>query len=158
MIFLQARPLLRESIQTLDLQAFSKESYISEALRFIQAWEQNQSEFEQMTSGSTGSPKKIHITRTQMQASIQASAQALGLQSGQKSLCCLNAQYIGGKMMLARALELQQELHIIPPQANPFASLIELYPPKALPRFDFSALVPLQLLQLLKASGIGGIE
>lgn len=133
-----------------DLSDFEKST-----LDFCTQWLNNAPTFTIHTSGSTGAPKPILIQRSQMQASAHATARALGLRSGQSALVCLNTAYIGGMMMLVRGFALGLSLHIISPQANPLAMLLshetQLTPGK-LPRFDFSAMVPLQLQTMLEES------
>ncbi|MEK6477081.1 AMP-binding protein [Catalinimonas sp. 4WD22] len=118
-------------------------SYTQQTLSFCHAWLSGQPTFEINTSGSTGTPKNIQISRKQMQASAQATAKALDLKKGDQALVCINTNYIGGKMMLVRALELGMPLTVIPPSSKPLASVEE--------PIDFTALVPLQLKSMLEA-------
>jgi O-succinylbenzoic acid--CoA ligase len=78
-----------------------------------------------------------------MQASAQATAQALGLASGMRALVCLPVRYIAGQMMLVRGLVLGLAMTLVKPAGDPLASL----PADAF--FDFTAVVPLQLQALL---------
>ncbi|MCB0048671.1 MAG: hypothetical protein KDE24_03880, partial [Caldilinea sp.] len=80
------------------------------ALDFTQAWLRGDASFEVRTSGSTGDPKPIHLTRQQMEASAQATGAALGLASGQVALVALPAHYIAGRMMLVRGCVLDLEM------------------------------------------------
>ena len=95
------------------------------------------------TSGSTGAPKPITLTRAQMTASARATGAALGLQPGMRSLVCLPARYIAGRMMLVRGLVLGLDMTVVEPAADPLADLYRAA------RFDFAAFVPLQLQTLL---------
>src|SRR5215217_5785307 len=61
---------------------------------FISEWLRGAHEFEISTSGSTGSPKKILITRDQMIASAKLTGKVLGLQAGQTCLVCIDTKYI----------------------------------------------------------------
>ena len=70
---------------------------------FIQKWFSSTNTFEQTTSGSTGVPKSILITRQQMIASAELTAEALQLKAGETSFLCLDPAYIAGKMMLVRS-------------------------------------------------------
>lgn len=79
-----------------------------------------------------------------MQASARMTATALGLEKGDRALVCLNTAYIAGKMMLVRGFEVGMEMTAIAPQANPLTSL------SAVSQFDFTALVPLQLKEILE--------
>ncbi len=106
---------------------------------FVDAWQAGQATVDQQTSGSTGTPKSIAIERTRMEASADATAQALGLQTGRQALICLSADYIGGKMALVRGLRLGWDLYVAEPGAYALADW-------DLPHAPYHAsLVPLQL-------------
>ncbi|MEN7548729.1 AMP-binding protein [Rapidithrix thailandica] len=118
--------------------------YHQKVLDFCHAWLNGQTTFTLHTSGSTGKPKPITLQREQLLASIWMTDQALGLQAMHNALVCINTEYIGGKMMLARCLELGLNMYVVKPSSNPFQEL-----PDNL-TIDFSALVPLQLQQILE--------
>ncbi|MCO5212102.1 MAG: AMP-binding protein [Caldilinea sp.] len=113
------------------------------ALDFTQAWLRGDASFAVRTSGSTGDPKPIHLTRQQMEASARATGAALGLASGQVALVALPAHYIAGRMMLVRGCVLDLEMLLVEPAGDPFADLAEGA------HIDFAAFVPLQLQALL---------
>jgi len=84
-----------------------------------------------------------------MQSSAQLTIQTLGLSEGDRLLICLNTDFIGGKMMLVRGMELNAHMKIISPKTN----LLEYKP------VDFIALVPLQVYALLaSAEGLQFLE
>ncbi|MDW8316551.1 MAG: AMP-binding protein [Anaerolineae bacterium] len=114
------------------------------ALAFCQRWLSGADRFVVHTSGSTGPPQAIALSRRQMEASAQATAEALGLTTGMAALVCLPARYIAGQMMLVRGLMLGLAMTLVEPAADPFGPL----PADA--AFDFTALVPLQLQTLLE--------
>lgn len=118
--------------------------YFQQAWAFCQSYLSGQEAFFLQTSGSTGLPKSICLTRTQMQASTFITKQALGLEKGQNALVCLNTAYIAGTMMLVRGMEIGLTLHIVPPSADPFLAL-----PSNI-SIDFAAFVPLQMQTLLE--------
>lgn len=129
--------------------------YIKQALSFCREWLQGKEFFQLQTSGSTGSPKTIQLARWQMQASASMTAQALQLQKDDTALVCLNTAYIGGKMMLVRGLEIGMSLLVTEPSANPFQNLTIMdksfqFGQYTFQNLDFTALVPLQLLTILK--------
>lgn len=132
-----------ESIQQGDFIA--EDEAMATAWGFAQSWLAGAGKFTLPTSGSTGTPKQITISRAQMQASARATAQALPLADCQNALLAIHAGYIGGKMMLVRALEYQLALTGIPPVGNPLAHLVGK---GKLPFFDFMALVPAQLYNI----------
>lgn len=119
--------------------------YEAESILFCRAWLSGQSEFVLYTSGSTGSPKPIILTRAQMQASAHLTGQRFGLQPNDSALVCLNIRYIAGVMMLVRGLELGLSMTIIEPGSNPLAGFD---PATAI--FSFTAFVPLQLQTILE--------
>lgn len=117
--------------------------YAQRVLQFCQQWLCGQETFTLHTSGSTGQPKTILLTRAQMVTSAHWTGQALGLQAGDHALVCLSATYIAGMMMLVRGFELGLHLTVIDPVSSPLAA----FTPPA--HFDFTAMVPLQLQETL---------
>ncbi|KYG74690.1 O-succinylbenzoic acid--CoA ligase [Roseivirga ehrenbergii] len=119
------------------------QAYIS-ATKFINEWHTGKQTFAQETSGSTGKPKTIYISRAQMIASAKRTAKTLNLEKDISALLCINPEFIGGKMMLVRAMEFDWNLTLVPPSSNPEEYL------EADQKFSFAALVPLQLERMLK--------
>lgn len=117
--------------------------YEQEAIVFCQNWLAGKQEFILKTSGSTGEPKPIILTRNQMIASAKLTGKTFGLQAGDKALVCLNINYIAGMMMLVRGIELGLKLTVVEPSGNPFQKINN-------PVFDFYAFVPLQMQNLLE--------
>lgn len=111
-------------------------------LDFCRQWLNGQRTFNQQTSGSTGKPKTIEIPRTQMRLSAQLTVGALGLQAADTALVCIDTAYIGGKMMLVRALEHHMQLVIIEPTSNPMET-ISLEP-------HFVSMVPMQVANTIE--------
>jgi O-succinylbenzoic acid--CoA ligase len=74
-----------------------------------------------------------------MVTSAYYTGRALGLQPGDRALVCLSVEYIAGMMMLVRGFELGLHLTVIDPVSQPLARLAPAV------RFDFTAMVPLQL-------------
>ncbi len=109
------------------------------ALEFINLWLTGQQQFEIKTSGSTGKPKVVSISRRQMVLSAQNTINALGINADDTALVAMDTKFIGGKMMIVRALEAGMDIVIKKPSANPFRDL-----PDDL-NVDFTALVPLQI-------------
>jgi O-succinylbenzoic acid--CoA ligase len=120
--------------------------YEAKTLEFCRNWLNGQQEFVLHTSGSTGPPKNITLTREQLAASARRTVQALGLQPGDRALVCLNIEAIAGMMMLVRGFEADLELTIVEPVANPLALSKTSRP------FDFISLVPYQLTAILQDS------
>ena len=122
-------------------------AYEAEAQAFCRVWLSGQTAFTLHTSGSTGVPKPITLTRAQMRASAHLTGQTLGLQPGDAALVCLNIRYVAGIMMLVRGLKLGLRMTIIEPAGNPLAT----FDPTT-NHFDFTAFVPLQLQTILETA------
>jgi o-succinylbenzoate---CoA ligase len=57
-----------------------------------------------LTSGTTGAPKQVELTYGNHRASALASAERLGLGSGDRWLCCLPLFHVGGLAILLRSV------------------------------------------------------
>lgn len=129
------------SYQNLNELAYSLikegENYQKEIGDFILDWQDNTPYLLAKTSGSTGQPKTIKLSKQAMVNSAIATGDFFGLRPGNSSLLCLPASYIAGKMMLVRAFVLGLELDIIEPKSSLSINETKVY--------DFSAMVPMQL-------------
>lgn len=94
------------------------------------------------TSGSTGVPRTLQVTRQAMIDSALRTCNFFGLKEGMQALLCLDTRFIAGKMMVVRALACQLNLIIVPPTLDPLAAVTD--PP------DFTALVPAQVITSLQ--------
>jgi O-succinylbenzoic acid--CoA ligase len=88
------------------------------------------------TSGSTGRPKEIVAQKSKLVASAQSTIIFCDLKPQQTALLCLPLMYIGGKMMLIRAMLAGLWIDVASPSASPF---------NAVDSYDFSAITPYQL-------------
>lgn len=127
-----------------DRQPTGLTDYELAAWQFCHDWLLGKEKFTLHTSGSTGIPKPITLSRQQMAASAAMTGRALQLRSGNSALVNLNVQYIAGIMMLVRGLELGLALTIIEPTSNPLAHFAGPI------RFDLQSYVPLQLQAILE--------
>ena len=132
------------SITAIKTQERPEHPYFGKAYDFMRSWLNGQQTFTLQTSGSTGDPKPIEIRRSQLIASAQMTGKALDVGKGTRALVCLNVHYIAGLMMLVRGMELDWDLTIIEPSANPLLDVDDHA------KFDFAALVPLQLVAILE--------
>ena len=107
---------------------------------FLLDWLDNATTLQLNTSGTTGVPKIITISKQAMVLSAIATANFFNLQPGDNALHCLPTRYVAGKMMLVRAFIIGLELDLLPPTS----ALEELHKDK---KYDFVALVPLQAEQ-----------
>jgi O-succinylbenzoic acid--CoA ligase len=96
------------------------------------------------TSGTTGPPKQMTISRRDLVHSARLTGETFGLLPGDRALLCLPCDFIAGKMMLVRAFALGLDLHIIDPRGSVLDNL-------TVPdRFRFTAMVPLQLHRIIQ--------
>jgi O-succinylbenzoic acid--CoA ligase len=93
------------------------------------------------TSGSTSAPKSVELQRTLLEQSARATLKRLGLSGEGKTLLFLPAKYIGGKMLLIRALLGNMDIYL----TKPAAKLPELKG-----RFDLVSLTPMQAARSLE--------
>ncbi len=68
------------------------------------------------TSGSTGMPKRIVHQKTVLESSAQRTLDYFSLKPGDSAALILPAEFIGGSMMLVRALIGGLTLHLLPPK------------------------------------------
>ena len=130
---------MRNNIIALDTNGTLKNW--EEAINFYSHWHSEKNTFEITTSGSTGSPKTISISRKQMIESARLTIDVLQLSAHDKLLVGLNTQFIGGKMMLVRGFVGEMLMYITEPSANPLKN--------STISFDFTAVVPMQLETML---------
>ena len=108
------------------------------------------------TSGSTGQPKTITLSKQAMVHSAIATGDFFKLQPGNTALLCLPATYIAGKMMLIRAMILGLEIDCVQPTTNPEFNTKKQY--------DFCAMIPaqaeksIQKLSNIKTLIVGGAQ
>ena len=113
--------------------------------KFLKAWLNGDTKFPIQTSGSTGSPKVILLSKSQMVSSAEATIKTLKIPKGTRALLCINASYIGGQMMLVRAIIGGWNLELVSPTMDPSAEA------SGNP-FGFAALVPLQVRAMLDSA------
>src|SRR5690554_5409935 len=89
---------------------------------FLEAWWSPQPQMEVQTSGSTGQPKKMLVSKAAMLDSAIRTLRFFDLQAGQRALLCLPLHYIAGKMMVVRALAGQLNLVLRTPSGLPWAT------------------------------------
>ena len=94
------------------------------------------------TSGTTGTPKKISVSKQAMVYSALATGDFFDLKAGDKALHCLPVKYVAGKMMLVRAMILGLDMEFVAPSSHPLTNNDINY--------DFVAMVPLQAQNSLK--------
>ena len=110
----------------------------------IELWSQKSPLYEVKTSGSTGIPKSITLTREQLEASAKRSNSFFNLNEHSHVLLPLSTQTIGGKMMIIRALVGNYSIEIKEPSANPVKELASEK------HYSFISLVPYQIKRILE--------
>jgi o-succinylbenzoate---CoA ligase len=130
-----------------------------EVFRFILDWMGPADSIVQHSSGTTGRSKRLHLLKESMRHSAENTLSFFDLRPGQTVVHCLPMQYIAGKMMVVRCLTGGLNLEIVEPRSLPDLS--------GCGGIDFCAMVPLQVMNLLKKTGglscirkllIGGTE
>ncbi|WP_431134453.1 AMP-binding protein [Psychroserpens mesophilus] len=113
------------------------EPYEKSAGNFLLDWLDSKDHVMVSTSGTTGLPKMIKLSKAAMVNSAIMTGDFFGINPGNKALHCLPSRYISGKMMLVRAMILGLELDMIAPTLYPAYDDEKHY--------DFCAMIPLQL-------------
>lgn len=120
---------------------------------FVFAWLNEKKEAINIkTSGSTGRPKSVRVSKQFMVNSALITGKYFNLKQDDRALLCLSSDYIAGKMMVVRAFVLGLDLHVAPQSSNPFNDLPETQ------NFDFGAMVPMQLHQIIKEGEIENLN
>jgi O-succinylbenzoic acid--CoA ligase len=114
--------------------------------KLLSFWKSKENKISVYTSGSTGSPKKINIYKNQMVASAKNTLGYFEIKDNSTFLSCLPLKYIGGKMILIRAILSKSKIVLCKPTVNPINELDT--------EIDFIALTPLQLNSLLEKKNI----
>jgi O-succinylbenzoic acid--CoA ligase len=96
----------------------------------------------QKSSGTTGTPKEIALSKSSMICSARQTTRKFRLEKGHTALLCLPIDYIAGKMMVVRALLTGLDLIWIEPTSCPAVS--DDTP------IDLCAMVPMQVYNLTK--------
>jgi O-succinylbenzoic acid--CoA ligase len=109
---------------------------------FLLDWLDEKDYVEVKTSGSTGVPKTIQLSKQAMVNSSIATGNYLKLEPGQSAMHCLPTNFIAGKMMLVRAMILGLEMDLVEPTSQPIFDYDKVY--------HFTAMLPMQLKSTLK--------
>ncbi|MCC6600183.1 MAG: AMP-binding protein [Crocinitomicaceae bacterium] len=110
-------------------------------LLFLLEWLGKTEHINVQTSGSTGVPKTIRILKENMKQSARMTADYFQLPHGTIAILAIPSMYIGGKMMIVRALEMGWRLLWTEPLSVP--DILREYP------IDFAAFTPMQAAGLI---------
>lgn len=115
----------------------------AEISHFLTDWFDEKDHLIAQTSGSTGTPKLISIQKQQMVNSAITTLDYLHLNKEKLiSLLCLPTKYIGGKMMMVRAMVAKHCLLTLKPNSSP--SIPDL-------KIDFAAFTPHQISNIVNS-------
>lgn len=108
---------------------------------FMLAWWRDSEFVLGQTSGSTGEPKRIELSKQSMRESAKRTNAFFGLNPGDSLLMCLSANYIAGKMMVVRAIVGGLDLYVQPASSMPRLER----------SYDLVSMVPLQVHSLMES-------
>lgn len=117
---------------------------------FIKCWINGDSSFQFQTSGSTGVPKVIHVSREQIIASVEATSKFLGLRKTHQGLICLDPNFVASIMMAARCLVNDMDCLLTRPSAAPLKGINK--------KIDFASFVPFQVSKMMEDKTIGQLS
>ncbi len=109
---------------------------------FVESWLNNSDHLKLQTSGSTGIPQIISVSKNAVAASAAATIEYFDLRQNETILLCLPTNFVAGQMILARAIE--GKLNVVPmsTSSNPAK---EIQTP-----IRFAAMTPLQVFNGLE--------
>lgn len=117
--------------------------WVESIIEFHAQWSHKDPYCTHFSSGSTGKPKEIKVEKKRMIISAQRTNHFFELNKDSKFLLALPCKFIGGRMMLLRAMLLEAKIFAIQPNLNPLMNI-----PKVL-RIDIAAFTPAQLHEIL---------
>lgn len=106
-------------------------------LGFLDEWSSKDDFVIAHTSGSTGTPKEIRLPKSAMRLSAKLTGEFFDLKTGNTALLCMPVNFIAGKMMIVRAVELGLKLCCTEPKSR--IDLAEY------PKLDFVPMTPMQV-------------
>lgn len=123
-------------------EKYGSESFEASIADFLAEWFNPLPVLKVQTSGSTGTPKELWVEKERMRNSARLTVAFLGLQAGDSALICMPLKYIGGKMVIVRALIAGLNLIPVTPSGHPMATL-ETAP-------VFAAMTPMQVFNSIQ--------
>lgn len=118
----------------------SQPKWESEIWNFIKEWHDHSDYRTIKTSGSTGSPKEIQLSKKYMKASARRTLDYLQLNKRINAALVMPIKYVGAQMMVIRALSAEWDLHAFEPKAA-------LFTDKVNQKINFIACTPHQFQQ-----------
>jgi len=134
-----------------ELSQLTKEyQEFSSIEKFISSWQSGAQFFDFKTSGATGNPKQVVISRAQIEASVRATKKHLSLSADDVSLLSLSPKYIAAMMMALRSFVLKMDMILLRPNSNPAKYLKN-------GKATFASFVPLQIYQMIDSGDISAL-
>mgnify|MGYP003919858243 FL=1 len=132
-----------------DFRSFLTNSNSRTSLTLEELWilkmaadlQEGLTDFSFQTSGSTGIPKKITLSKDQLIQSAETTLSHFSIKPNARFLLCIHPQFIGGAMQIVRAYVNQGRLDVLAPER-----ILDLDHTK----YDLVSMVPLQLNKLYK--------
>lgn len=122
--------------------ALSSDEENEKLRQFFKEWTDERDFVIGKTSGSTGAPKSIRLSKKAMLASAELTNSFFNLKAGDSILLCLSVNYIAGKMVLVRAIAGGLNVVVAKPSSEPdWKGSVAL-----------AAMVPMQVQQLLSSA------
>ena len=116
---------------------FKSGQIYNDTFLFLREWYSPAPAIHVNTSGSTGSPSVIELSKSIVFESAIKTCSIFKLTGKSTALLCLPVNYIAGKLMVVRAIASGMNLLIQEPDSNPLATLDE--------EIDFVSMTPMQL-------------
>lgn len=138
----------RSWLQEHFTSVYGAESFELKLADFLAEWFNGSPLVNVMTSGSTGSPKRMQVSKEKMLNSARMTVEFLKLKSRDTAYLCMPLQYIAGKMMVVRALQAGLDLIVREPCGRPLLPLLEDNESAPV----FAAMIPMQVYNTLQAS------
>jgi len=110
-------------------------------LKMAADFQEGLTDFSFQTSGSTGVPKKITLSKNQLIQSAETTLAYFSIKPSARFLLCIHPQFIGGAMQVVRAYINQGQLDVLAPER-----ILDIDHTK----YDLVSMVPLQLNKIYK--------
>ncbi|MDR3267369.1 MAG: AMP-binding protein, partial [Tannerella sp.] len=147
-IIIEGKEFSSEDFRKEILPVFAQKSgFHLQLFEFLKDWFSDNDTVEVKTSGSTGEPKIIQVSKQKMITGAKLTCNFLGLKTNDKAMLCLPLDYIAGKMVVIRAITAQLDLYLVEPDGNPLSEIKKT-------DFAFVAMTPLQVYNSLNNNAI----
>jgi O-succinylbenzoic acid--CoA ligase len=139
--FIHINGIKYDAIKVVEELISNKELWKIKGLEFlIQLMDASDIPVKFHTSGTTGVPKEISFYKSQILKSAQNTNEYFELDSSNKMLLCLPAEFVAGRLMMVRAMMAGAELKWVKPSLNPLLEVNDI---------DFAAFTPAQISAIL---------